>query len=160
MQIATNTVVTIDYTLKDDDQSVLDTSQGQEPLSYIHGIGNLIPGLEKALAGKSEGDRVQVTISPDDAYGERDEDLLQAIPRERFERANEIEVGMQFHTQSEEGMQVVTVVDVDGESITIDGNHPLAGKTLHFDVQIVGVREASAEEISHGHVHGAGGHQH
>ncbi len=160
MQIATNTVVTIDYTLKDDDQSVLDTSQGQEPLSYIHGIGNLIPGLEKALAGKSEGDRVQVTISPDDAYGERDEDLLQAIPRERFERANEIEVGMQFHTQSEEGMQVVTVVDVDGDNITIDGNHPLAGKTLHFDVQIVGVREASAEEISHGHVHGAGGHQH
>ncbi len=160
MQIATNTVVTIDYTLKDDDQSVLDTSQGQEPLSYIHGIGNLIPGLEKALAGKSEGDRVQVTISPDDAYGERDEDLLQAIPRERFERANEIEVGMQFHTQSDEGMQVVTVVGVDGESITIDGNHPLAGKTLHFDVQIVGVREASAEEISHGHVHGAGGHQH
>lgn len=160
MQIATNTVVTIDYTLKDDDQSVLDTSQGQEPLSYIHGIGNLIPGLEKALAGKSEGDRVQVTIPPDDAYGERDEDLLQAIPRERFERANEIEVGMQFHTQSDQGMQVVTVVDVDGDNITIDGNHPLAGKTLHFDVQIVGVREASAEEISHGHVHGAGGHHH
>jgi FKBP-type peptidyl-prolyl cis-trans isomerase SlyD len=160
MQIATNTVVTIDYTLKDDDQSVLDTSQGQEPLSYIHGIGNLIPGLEKALAGKSEGDRVQVTIPPDDAYGERDEDLLQAIPRERFERANEIEVGMQFHTQSDEGMQVVTVVGVDGDNITIDGNHPLAGKTLHFDVQIVGVREASAEEISHGHVHGEGGHHH
>jgi FKBP-type peptidyl-prolyl cis-trans isomerase SlyD len=160
MQIATNTVVTIDYTLKDDDQSVLDTSQGQEPLSYIHGIGNLIPGLEKALAGKSEGDRVQVTIAPDDAYGERDEDLLQAIPRERFERANEIEVGMQFHTQSDEGMQVVTVVGVDGDNITIDGNHPLAGKTLHFDVQIVGVREASADEISHGHVHGEGGHHH
>ncbi len=160
MQIATNTVVTIDYTLKDDDQSVLDTSQGQEPLSYIHGIGNLIPGLEKALAGKSEGDRVQVTIPPEEAYGKRDEDLLQAIPRERFERANEIEVGMQFHTQSDEGMQVVTVVGVDGDNITIDGNHPLAGKTLHFDVEIVGVREASAEEISHGHAHGPGGHHH
>lgn len=160
MQIANNTVVTIDYTLKDDDQSVLDTSQGQEPLSYIHGIGNLIPGLEKALAGKSEGDRMEVTIAPDEAYGERDDELLQAIPRERFERADEIQVGMQFHTQSDEGMQVVTVVDVDGDNITIDGNHPLAGKTLHFDVRIVGVREASAEEISHGHAHGPGGHHH
>lgn len=160
MQIATNTVVTIDYTLKDDAQSVLDTSEGQEPLSYIHGIGNLIPGLEKALAGKSEGDRVQVTVPPEEAYGDRDEALLQAIPRERFERANEIEVGMQFHTQSDDGMQVVTVVGVDGDNITIDGNHPLAGKTLHFDVEIVGVREASAEEISHGHVHGPGGHHH
>jgi FKBP-type peptidyl-prolyl cis-trans isomerase SlyD len=160
MQIANNTVVTIDYTLKDDDQSVLDTSQGQEPLSYIHGIGNLIPGLEKALAGKSEGDRMEVTIAPDEAYGERDDELLQAIPRERFERADEIQVGMQFHTQSDEGMQVVTVVDVDGDNITIDGNHSLAGKTLHFDVRIVGVREASAEEVSHGHAHGPGGHHH
>jgi FKBP-type peptidyl-prolyl cis-trans isomerase SlyD len=160
MQIANNTVVIIDYTLKDDDQSVLDTSQGQEPLSYIHGIGNLIPGLEKALAGKSEGDRVEVTIAPDEAYGERDDELLQAIPRERFERADEIQVGMQFHTQSDEGMQVVTVVDVDGDNITIDGNHSLAGKTLHFDVRIVGVREASAEEVSHGHAHGPGGHHH
>ena len=160
MQIATNTVVTIDYTLRDDDQSVLDTSEGQEPLSYIHGIGNLIPGLEKALAGKAEGDRLQVTVPPDEAYGERDEALLQAIPRERFERADEIQVGMQFHTQTEEGMQVVTVVDVDGDNITIDGNHPLAGKTLHFDVAVVGVREASADEVSLGHAHGPGGHQH
>jgi FKBP-type peptidyl-prolyl cis-trans isomerase SlyD len=160
MKIAKNKVVTIDYTLKDDQNSVIDTSEGQEPLSYIHGAGNLIPGLEKALSGKEPGDALQVSVAPDEAYGTRDEALVQAIPRTRFERADEIEVGMQFQTGSDSGSQVVTVVGVDGDNISIDGNHPLAGMTLNFDVKIVDVRDATPDEITHGHVHGPGGHQH
>lgn len=160
MKVADNKVVTIDYTLKDDQDSVIDTSAGHEPLSYIQGAGNLIPGLEKALVGKAPGDSVQVSIPPDEAYGDRDESLVQAIPRSRFERTEEIEVGMQFQTEGQAGAQLVTVVSVDGDDIAVDANHPLAGMTLNFDVKVVDVRDATQEEISHGHVHGPGGHHH
>jgi FKBP-type peptidyl-prolyl cis-trans isomerase SlyD len=160
MHISNQKVVTIDYTLTDEQGDVLDTSQGNEPLSYIQGTGSIIPGLESALEGKSAGDALKVTIAPDQGYGERDEELVQAVPRERFPAGGEITVGMRFHAQGADGSHVVTVVGVDDKSVTVDANHPLAGVTLAFDVKVVEVREATADELKHGHVHGPGGHHH
>jgi FKBP-type peptidyl-prolyl cis-trans isomerase SlyD len=160
MQVGTNTVVSIDYTLKDDAGVVLDTSQGAEPLSYVHGVGAIIPGLEAALAGKGSGDRVQVTVAPDEAYGQRDLALIQTVARDQFRGAPDIEVGMQFEAQGPGGGRIVTVVNVEGDRVTLDANHPLAGKTLHFDVEVKDVRQATADELQHGHAHGAGGHHH
>jgi FKBP-type peptidyl-prolyl cis-trans isomerase SlyD len=160
MQIAEKTVVTIDYTLKDDNGKVLDSSTDGQ-FAYLHGANNIIPGLENALNGKSAGDEVEVTVSPAEGYGERNDSMVQAVPRDMFESEQEIVVGMQFHAQSPEGdMVVVTVTDVDKDDITVDGNHPLAGMDLNFGVKVIEVREATAEEIDHGHVHGQGGHQH
>jgi len=160
MQVAKHKVVTIDYTLTDDQGTVIDSSQDAEPLAYIQGVGSIIPGLESALEGKSTGENVKVSIPPEEGYGERQDALLQAVPRDRFDVEGEIEVGMRFQTMSEQGAQVVTVAAVDDENVTIDANHPLAGETLNFDVTVVEVREASAEEIDHGHAHGPGGHDH
>jgi FKBP-type peptidyl-prolyl cis-trans isomerase SlyD len=161
MQISTNSVVLIDYTLTNDQGTVIDTSSGREPLAYLQGHQNIISGLESALEGKSAGDRVQVSIAPADGYGERDESLSQAVPRQMFEDADQVTVGMQFHTLTEQGhQQVVTVTAVDAEHVTVDANHPLAGETLNFDVTVVEVREALPEELEHGHVHGPGGHHH
>jgi FKBP-type peptidyl-prolyl cis-trans isomerase SlyD len=159
MQIVKQSVVTIDYTLTDPHGEVLDSSTPDEPLTYIHGSGSIIPGLENALAGKSAGDAIQVTIPPADGYGDRDEDLVQAVPRERFPDGS-IEVGMRFHAEGEDGTRVVTVVAVDAQKVTVDANHPLAGMTLAFDVKILEVRDATADELEHGHVHGKGGHHH
>lgn len=161
MLIAAQKVVTIDYTLTDDQGNVIDSSKGGEPLAYIHGLGNIIPGLENALEGKKAGDAMNVTVSPAEGYGERDDNLMQAVPRQMFETPDEIQVGMQFQTMTQDGnAMVVTVTEVTPETITVDANHPLAGQQLNFDVTIVEVREASEEELEHGHVHGAGGHQH
>ena len=160
MQIAKGTVVSINYTLTDDANNVIDSSAGGEPLAYIHGADNIIPGLEKALAGKTAGDRLEVSVSPREAYGLRDEALAQVIPRDRFESAQDIEIGMQFQTPTSDGVSVVTVTGVDNENITVDANHPLAGMTLHFSVEVVAVRSATSEELDHGHVHGHGGHHH
>lgn len=160
MQIASRKVVTIDYTLTNDEGEVLDTSKGAEPLVFLHGSGNIIPGLETALEGKQEGDSLKVTVEPEHGYGERDEELVQSLPRDRFPAEEQIEVGMQFKAQSDQGPVVVTVVDVDDQSVTIDGNHPLAGMKLTFDVTVVDVRDATLEELTHGHVHGKGGHHH
>ena len=161
MQIATNKVVSIDYTLTNDQGQVVDSSSGREPLAYLQGHHNIIFGLESALEGKSAGDNVKVTIPPADAYGERDESLRHAVPRKMFENAETVQVGMQFQTMSEQGAtQIVTVTGVDAEHVTVDANHPLAGETLTFDVTIVDVREATEEEVGHGHVHGPGGHHH
>ncbi|MGE0114545.1 MAG: peptidylprolyl isomerase [Steroidobacteraceae bacterium] len=160
MQIAKNTAVQIHYTLKNDAGEVLDSSEGAEPLAYLQGHGNLIPGLEKALEGKQAGDAVNVSIPPEEGYGVRDEMLIQEVPRSAFEGIPDVEVGMQFHADSNHGPRTVTVTRVAGETITVDGNHPLADQTLHFAVQIVEVRAASKEELSHGHVHGPGGHHH
>ncbi len=160
MQIAKDKVVTIDYTLMDGQSTVLDSSQDGEPLSYIQGAGSLIPGLEAALEGRSIGEALQVTIAPDQAYGERDEALMQTVARDSFEGADQLEVGMRFRLQSDSGPQVITVVAAEGDTITIDGNHPLAGVTLNFDVTIRGVRDATGEELSHGHVHGPEAHGH
>ena len=161
MQVANNMVVTIDYTLTDNDGTVLDSSDGGEPLAYLHGQGNIIVGLEEALEVLSAGDPVDVTVLPEKAYGERRDDLIQVVPRERFVTDGEIEVGMTFHShESDNGGRVVRVVEVSPEQVTIDGNHPLAGVTLNFSVRIQDVREASAEELDHGHVHGPGTHHH
>jgi FKBP-type peptidyl-prolyl cis-trans isomerase SlyD len=160
MQISKNTVATIDYTLTNPQGQVLDTSKGAEPLSYLHGVGGIIPGLENTLEGKQTGDNLSVTIEPDQAYGQRNEELVQEVPRRMFQGVDNIQPGMQFRAQGPQGQQVVTVVGVQGDNVRIDANHPLAGVTLKFDVNVVGVREATQEEVSHGHVHGAGGHQH
>jgi FKBP-type peptidyl-prolyl cis-trans isomerase SlyD len=159
MQIANRKVVTIDYTLTNEKGEVLDSSKGQEPLSYIHGSGSIIPGLEAALEGKSAGEQLKVTIAPDDGYGDRDEGLVQEIPRNRFP-IPDVEVGMQFQAQGAGESRVVTVVGVDGDKVKVDANHPLAGVTLAFDVTVVEVRDATADELTHGHVHGPGGHDH
>jgi FKBP-type peptidyl-prolyl cis-trans isomerase SlyD len=160
MQIAKNAVVLIHYTLKNDAGEVLDSSEGAEPLAYMQGHGNLIPGLEGALEGKQAGESLNVSIAPKDGYGERDESLIQDVPRSAFQGIDNVEVGMQFHAESNHGPRLVTVTSVSDKTVTVDGNHPLADETLHFAVQIVEVRAASAEELSHGHVHGPGGHHH
>lgn len=160
MQIEANKVVSIDYTLKNDAGDVLDQSTSDNPLSYLHGHNNLIPGLENALAGKASGDDVTASIPPAEAYGEYDENLIQAVPRNLFQGVDQVEPGMQFQAQTGQGMQVVTVREVDDENVTIDANHALAGQTLHFAVTVKDVRDASEEELAHGHVHGPGGHEH
>jgi FKBP-type peptidyl-prolyl cis-trans isomerase SlyD len=160
MQIAKDLVASIEYTLTDDAGNVIDSSVGGEPLAYLHGAGNIIPGLENALEGKTVGDSLKVTIAPQDGYGEKNEGMVQVVPKDMFQGVDTIEVGMQFHAQTEHGMQVITVTAVDGNNITVDGNHPLAGQTLNFDVKVIEVRAASPEELDHGHVHGAGGHHH
>ena len=153
MQIDKHTVVTIDYTLTNDQGEVIDTSENSQPLAYLHGTGNIIPGLEEALEGKSSGDEVQVSIPPEKAYGEHDDQLKQVVPRDRFEGVEQLEPGMQFQAQTEGGVRIVTISAIDGDDVTVDANHPLAGETLHFEVAVREVREASSEEIEHGHVH-------
>ncbi len=161
MLITNQHVVAIDYTLSNDAGEVIDSSAGGEPLVYLHGASNIIAGLENALAGKAVGDELEVSIEPEDAYGEYSAELITNLGREMFEGVEELEVGMQFHASAPDGgMQIVTIRDVDGDQVTIDGNHPLAGQQLNFKVKVVSVRAASEEEIAHGHVHGEGGHQH
>lgn len=160
MNIANNCVASFHYTLTDSTGKVLDTSEGQEPLSYLHGAGNIIPGLENALLGKTTGDKLNVAVNAAEAYGERDNSMVQELDANMFSGIDKIEVGMEFHAETEQGLQVVTVTKVEGDQVTIDGNHPLAGVNLNFDVEITEVREASEEEITHGHAHGAGGHHH
>ena len=161
MLIANQHVVAIDYTLSNDAGEVIDSSAGAEPLVYLHGAGNIIAGLEKALAGKAVGDELDVSIEPEEAYGEYSAELITNLGREMFEGVDELEVGMQFHASAPDGgMQIVTIRDIDGDQVTIDGNHPLAGQQLNFKVKVVSVRAASEEELAHGHVHGEGGHQH
>lgn len=160
MHIAEHKVVSINYTLTDPSGAVLDSSTQGDPLVYIHGLGQLITGLENALTGKAAGDAFKVTVAPQDAYGLRDEALKQIVPRDRFEFDADIQVGMRFQSPTDDGEEFVTVTHVDNQNITVDANHPLAGVRLTFDVEVVAVRDASAEELSHGHVHGPGGHHH
>lgn len=160
MNITDNCVASFHYTLTDSTGKVLDSSEGQDPLTYLHGAGNIIPGLEKALLGKTAGDKLNVAVTAAEAYGERDDTMVQELPTSMFSGVDQIEVGMEFHAETEHGLQVVTVTAVESETVTIDGNHPLAGVDLNFDVEVTEVREASEEELSHGHAHGAGGHHH
>lgn len=160
MKIADNTVVAFHYELTDDDGQVLDTSEGQEPMSYLHGADNIIPGLEAAMAGHEAGDRFSVSIAPEEAYGPPEEHLVQTVPHEAFEGVEKVEPGMRFEARDEEGnSRAVEVVEVGDEGVTVDGNHPLAGRTLHFQIEIAEVREATDEEIAHGHSH-TGDHAH
>jgi FKBP-type peptidyl-prolyl cis-trans isomerase SlyD len=154
MNIAKHAVVSIHYTLKDGAGAVIDSSAGNEPLADLHGIGNLVPGLETALEGKGKGEKLDVTVAPAEGYGPRDDKLVQKVPKRMFEGG--VEVGMRFHA----GPSVVTVTHIIGDMVTIDANHPLAGQDLHFSVEVMDVRAASEEELEHGHVHGAGGHHH
>jgi FKBP-type peptidyl-prolyl cis-trans isomerase SlyD len=154
VKIADNCVVSIHYTLTDDDGNIIDSSAGSEPMNYIQGLGHIIVGLERALEGKSAGETLKVVVQPEEAYGPIDPDLIQTLPREAFSGIDTIEVGMEFQAQSDDShIQYVVVKDVTDEEVTVDSNHALAGKVLHFDVSIENVREADEEEIAHGHVH-------
>jgi FKBP-type peptidyl-prolyl cis-trans isomerase SlyD len=160
MQIAHDKVVLIHYTLRNDAGELLDSSSGGDALAYLHGQGNIIPGLEKALEGKQAGDKLSVKVEPAEGYGQRDARLVQQVPRRQFGDAN-VQPGMQFHAQTSQGQnRVVTVTHIAGDMVTVDGNHPLAGENLHFDVEVEDVRDATAEELEHGHVHGPDGHHH
>ena len=160
MQIVDQKVVTLHYTLTDNEGRVIDQSEDGS-FAYLHGASNIIPGLENALSGKSAGEELSVAVSPEDAYGDRDESMLQQVPKNMFEDTDQIAVGTQFHAQGPNGeMLVVTVMEVQEEHVLVDGNHPLAGVELNFDVKIIDVRDASEEEVEHGHVHGPEGHHH
>ncbi|HFD12108.1 MAG TPA: peptidylprolyl isomerase [Crenotrichaceae bacterium] len=156
MQVDDKKVVSMQYTLTNDAGEVLDQSQPGEPLVYLHGAGNIIPGLEKELSGKSAGETLKVRVVPEDAYGVRDEEMVQVMPRSVFQGVDTIEPGMQFHADSPKGSATITVTKVENDDITVDGNHPLAGEALTFDVEITDIRDATSEELEHGHIHGPG----
>lgn len=160
MNIAKDSVVSMHYTLKDDKGETVDSSDGREPLTFLQGAGNIIPGLEEALMGKTKGDKLKVSLPPEKGYGERDERLVQTIPKAQFQGAPTLKIGMQFQVNSQGGPMILTITGIKGDEVTVDGNSEMAGKTLHFDVEITDVRKASEEELQHGHVHGPGGHHH
>lgn len=153
MEIQDNTVVSMHYTLKNNAGDTLDSSEGREPLTYLQGAGNIIPGLESALKGKKAGESLDVTVEPAEAYGEHREDLLQQVPRDAFGEVKDLSIGMRFQAQTERGPVPIKIAAVEGDKVTVDANHELAGETLHFSVNIETVREATKEEIEHGHVH-------
>lgn len=155
MQITDKTAVSFHYTLTNDSGEQLDSSRGEEPLLYLHGAGNIISGLEAALAGKSVGDSFKVTIPPVDAYGELAPDMVQVVSKKMFD-GMDLEIGMQFHADVSHGSGVITITEINGDDVTVDGNHPLAGETLIFDVEVVDVRPATDDEMAHGHIHGTG----
>lgn len=157
MEITDGTVVAMDYALKDDEGTLLDQSQPGQPLTYLHGHKNIIPGLESALVGKTVGETVEVRVAPEDGYGEPNPALEQVVPRDRFQGIESLEVGMQFQASTEQGPVSVRVVKVEDDDVTVDGNHPLAGKHLNFNVTIQEVRAGTEEEIAHGHIHQGGG---
>jgi FKBP-type peptidyl-prolyl cis-trans isomerase SlyD len=160
MQIADRTVASFHYTLTDAAGKVLDSSEGRDPLAYLHGAGNIVPGLEKAMAGRSAGDSFEVDVAPEEGYGPRHDELVQTLPKSAFQGVPEPQPGMQFQGNGPQGPIVVTVTAVEEENVTVDGNHPLAGQALHFAIEVTEVRDATEEELNHGHVHGAGGEEH
>ena len=160
MKIAKDMVVAIDYTLKNAEGEVIDSSADAEPMHYLHGAKNIIAGLEQELEGKEVGDDLSVHVTSELAYGERVDALVQEVPKEAFGELGEIEVGMRFQAETEQGPVPVMVTALSDTTVTVDGNHPLAGQDLHFDVSVKEVRAASEEELEHGHVHGPSGHQH
>lgn len=160
MQIADQCVALFHYTLTNDAGDVIDSSSGNEPMAYLHGVGNIVVGLEKAMTGKQSGDKFEVVVAPEEGYGQRNESLVQTVPRSMFQGVDEISVGMRFQAQSDHGPVSVIVTEVTDENVTVDGNHALAGQALNFAIEVTEVRAASAEELEHGHVHGPGGHQH
>lgn len=158
MNIEIKKAVTLAYTLTDKDGNVLDQADAAQPFIYLHGTGGIIPGLEKALDGKTKDDQFEVSLEPSEAYGDRSEQLIQAVPKEMFGGMSDEDmfVGAQFHAETNQGMQVVTVNAINDDSITIDGNHPMAGKALNFDVTVLDVRDATDDELAHGHIHAHG----
>lgn len=160
MQIAERTVASFHYTLTNDAGEVLDSSEGGQPLTYLHGVGNIVPGLEQAMVGRSVGDRFEVKVAPEDGYGLPNDFMIQTVPRIAFQGVEALEIGMQFQAQTPQGPMSVVISKIDADEVTVDGNHPLAGQNLNFAIEVTDVRDASLEEVVHGHVHGAGGHHH
>jgi FKBP-type peptidyl-prolyl cis-trans isomerase SlyD len=159
--IQDGTVVELHYTLTLEDGSIVDSSEGAAPLAYLHGHGNIVPGLERQLTGRKTGEELEAVVPPAEGYGEFDPDGEESVPREAFPAEAELEPGMMFHTEDEAGnVQPLWVKDIEAETVMVTSNHPLAGRTLYFKVKIGTVRSASAEEIAHGHPHGPGGHHH
>ena len=153
MTVSKDKVVSIEYKLTDDGGSIIDSSEGRGALSYIHGHGNLVTGLENELEGKEDGTNFEAHIQPSEGYGDYNDELLFSVPKERFSEFGELKEGMQFEAQTDQGHQIMAIKSVEEESVVVDANHPLAGQVLHFEGQIVGVREATNDELSHGHVH-------
>jgi FKBP-type peptidyl-prolyl cis-trans isomerase SlyD len=160
MNITTGSVVLFDYTLTDDEKDIIDSSKEGGPLAYLHGEGQIVKGLEKAMEGKKAGDTFSVMVSPEEAYGLPDPSKIAVVTADQIEGGEDLEEGMQLEASNEAGEQIVVVSKIEGDKVTLDGNHPLAGLTLHFDIAIREVRSATPEEIAHGHVHGPGGHHH
>ena len=160
MNVGDGKVVLIHCTLRDAQGAVLGSSDGGDPIAYLHGDGGIVPGLEDALTGKSVGDRIDVVVAPEKGYGPRDERLVQLLPRDRFPGAGGLAPGQQFHADGPHGGRLLTVTRVEKDLVVVDANHPLAGKSLHFSVEVTEVRKATREEVTHGHVHGPGGHKH
>jgi len=160
MTIDSGSVVLFDYTLTDDEKDIIDSSKEGGPLAYLHGEGQIVKGLEKAMTGKKAGDTFSVTVTPEEGYGLPDPEKIAVVTADQIEGGEDLEEGMQLEASNEEGEQIVVVSKIEGNKVTLDGNHPLAGITLHFDITIREVRSATAEEIAHGHVHGPGGHHH
>jgi FKBP-type peptidyl-prolyl cis-trans isomerase SlyD len=160
-RIADGKVVSIHYTLKDGEGEILDSSEGHDPLLYLHGAGNIVPGLERGLLGRTVGEDLEVIVGPDEGYGDRDPAAIRQVPRDAFPDDVELEAGMQFMAEAPDGdVRPVWIAEVEGDVVTVDFNHPLAGTTLHFAVKVAEIRDATAEETEHGHPHGAGGHHH
>ncbi len=155
MTIQKDKVVSMHYTLTDDSGAVIDSSKGQDPMDYIQGAGHIIPGLEDALVGKDIGDKVTAVIPPEKAYGERNDSLVQSVPKEEFASVPDLKVGMQFNVQSAGGPMVVSVAKIEDDNVLIDANHPLAGITLHFDVEIMAIRDATEKELADGELEGS-----
>ena len=153
-------MVAIHYTLTDNNGQMLDTSDGSDPLHYLHGFGNIIPGLEEALTGKTNGDKITVSIPPEKAYGMYNEKDKLQVNKSQFEGIDEIKIGMDIQTRTQDGIKMYRVEKIFGDTVILDGNHALAGETLNFEVEVMDVRDASEEELEHGHVHGPGGHHH
>jgi FKBP-type peptidyl-prolyl cis-trans isomerase SlyD len=160
MKIENKKAVAMHYTLTNAGGEELDSSKGKEPLHYLHGFGNIIPGLEEELVGKEKGDKISVSVPPEKGYGVRNDQNMLQVKKDQFEGVDDIKAGMEVQTQGEHGLQMFVVTKVFGDTVILDGNHPLAGETLNFDVEVMDVREATEEELEHGHVHGPGGHHH
>tara|TARA_R110002110_G_scaffold415561_1_gene650707 strand:+ start:1660 stop:2142 length:483 start_codon:yes stop_codon:yes gene_type:complete len=160
LNIANNTVVNFHYTLRGEDGTELETSRGSEPSAYLYGANNIISGLESAMADKSAGDVFSVTLAPEDAYGLRNPQKVQRVPVKHLSFKGKLRAGAVVQLNTQDGMRPVTVTKVGRHSADIDTNHPLAGQSLTFDIEIVDVRAATQDEISHGHAHGPGGHHH
>lgn len=160
MKIASKTVASFHYSLFNEEGEELESSKGDQPSVYLHGSNNIIKGLESALADKAAGDKVEITLPPEEAYGPRQEDRIQRVPVKHLIFKGKLRASMAAQLNTSKGRQPVTVVKAGRHSADIDTNHPLAGKTLTFNIDIVDVREATADELSHGHAHGPGGHQH
>jgi FKBP-type peptidyl-prolyl cis-trans isomerase SlyD len=161
LTIADGLVVVLSYTLRSDEGQVIDASTADEPMAYLHGADNIVPGLEQALTGKTLGFRGKITVAPEDGYGEREDLPLQAVPRSAFPAQTKLAAGMQFMAEGpDEQPAPIWIARIEGDQVWVDSQHPLAGKTLNFEVEVLAVRQATENELSHGHPHGPDGHGH